>query len=112
MKLTEFYKEELGGTFTHDGDEYLLNPILRITDKFPIEHVPVSELEWIIDTVEDFEYADTNVPILVTPWEGKLVVIDGYHRLLKAVSTGLNALPAKMVPGAILDKYKLDRWKL
>lgn len=109
MRLVEFYQEEPGGTFTHDGDEYSLNPLLKATDDYDVEDIPVDDLKWIIDSEEDFEYADTDVPILVTPWEDKLVVIDGYHRLLKAVDQGLETLPGKMVPKQVLDKYKLDK---
>lgn len=109
MRLVEFYQEEPGGSFTHDGVEYDLNPLLRDTEDYPVKDIPVDDLKWIIDKEEEFEYADTDVPILVTPWKDKIAVIDGYHRLLKAVDKGLETLPAKMVPTKILNKYKLDK---
>lgn len=33
MKFFEFYQEEPGGSFTHDGIEYLLNPLFKFTQK-------------------------------------------------------------------------------
>lgn len=115
MRLVEFYQEEPGGSFTHDGEEYSLNPLLKVTDEYPVKDIPVSDLKWIIDgelTQDDIKRrddADTDVPILVTKWEDKIAVIDGYHRLLKAVEDGLEKLPAKMVSKQVLDKYKLDK---
>lgn len=108
MRLDEFYQEEPGGSFTHDGEEYYLNPLLRHTEEYPVQDIPVSELEWITkdQEPEEFEYADTEVPILVTPWEDKIVVIDGYHRLLKAIDRELEKLPAKVVPTSVLARFK------
>jgi hypothetical protein len=109
MKICEFYQEEPGGTFTHAGTEYLLNPLLKFTETFPVINIPVSKLDWVItDPTEESEYADTSVPILVTQWEGKLVVIDGYHRLLKAHKHNIKTIPAKIVSDRFL-RYFIDR---
>ncbi len=103
MKFLEFYQEEPGRYITHDGADYWLNPILRLADNAAVEEINVADLRWIItDPTEASAYADISKPILVTKWKGKLVVIDGYHRLLKSVKMGKNTIPAKMVDNRLL----------
>lgn len=111
MKLDEFYQEEPGGSFTHDGVKYLLNPLFKFTESLPVITIPTSRLSWIIDPeqIEEFKYADTSIPILVVPWKNKLVVIDGFHRLLKAVDENIPYLPAKMVPLHLLHYLRVDK---
>ena len=46
--------------------------------------------------------ADLEVPIHITQREGRSVIIDGIHRLLKAVISGQGSLPARVV--------KVDDW--
>lgn len=112
MKLLEFYQEEPGGTFTHDGREYLLNPLLKFTDKIPVKEVPVSELEWIIgcsaeNDGRDVDDRDISIPVLVANYNGKLAVIDGYHRLMKAIKLGKKTLPTKFVDDRLLSYFEI-----
>lgn len=107
MKFLEFYQEEPGGYFTHDNVDYWLNPLLKFTKDIPIEEINVGDLSWIItDPNEESEYADISAPILVTKWQGKLVVIDGYHRLLKSVKLRKKTISAKMVDDRLLSYFE------
>jgi hypothetical protein len=112
MKLLEFYQEEPGGSFTHNGREYLLNPLLKFTDKLPVKEIPISELEWVIDCPyeddgRDIDDRDISVPVLVADYNGKLAVIDGYHRLLKAIKIGKKTLPTKFVNDRFLTYFEI-----
>lgn len=115
MQLTEFYQEETGGTFTSDGKEYWLNPLLSVTRNFPIIDMPVSELEWIIEYHKedgrDFkgEDIDLSSPILIAKYEDKFAVIDGIHRLLKAVYLGRKTIPARYVDNRLLSYMEVDK---
>lgn len=111
--LNELYGEPDDGTFTHDGVDYNLNGILNATLGLPIEQVPVSELTWILKydhmTAEDdprIANADLTAPLLLIHWEGQLVVLDGIHRLAKAVREGVSTLPATMVNQELIDRYR------
>jgi hypothetical protein len=112
MRLREFrYSEEPGGTFTHDGKKYLLNPLLSVTRNFPINEFSVDSLKWILDLYDDgkdVDYADTSVPILIGRWGDKFVVLDGYHRLKKATQQGLEIIPGKFVDDELLSYFRID----
>lgn len=108
MLLIELYQEEKGGSFTHDGNEYDLNTVLKATDKQDVIQVPVSDLKWeaegeSIESAEEQRIKDADItkPILVTKWkdqdETKLVTVDGFHRLMKAIRDGVKHLPGRMV---------------
>lgn len=109
MKLTEFYREEAGGTFTHDGKEYWLNPLLSHTRNFPVIDVPVSILDWILEyhTEDGRDYKgddiDISVPILIAKYEDKFAVIDGIHRLMKSIYLGKKTIPARYVDDSLLS---------
>lgn len=113
MLLIELYQEEKGSNFTHDGKDYDLNKILKLVDKQDEIEVKVDDLEWEIeeelsaDDDERVKNADLNAPILVTKWEDKLVTVDGYHRLIKAVRDGVKELPAKEVSKEQLEKARI-----
>jgi hypothetical protein len=104
--IREYYREEPLGNFTHDGTDYYLNPILERSAALPVEQFLVRDLDWIIDDADDEDtndveritHADLSAPILVTHWRGRLVVLDGYHRLLKAKREGRAELPGKLIP--------------
>ena len=95
----------------------------------PIELMPVRELEWILDLplwwdaghpfrlrprdvlVEPernraqhvrTNEADLAIPVDVAWHQGRWVVVDGVHRLLKAISLGHTAVAAREVPAAAL----------
>lgn len=103
---------EKGGTFTYDKNEYNLETLLRDMHRAPVIEVAVSDLAWMLTESKDTSYdktrfknADLSAPILVTCWQDRLAVIDGWHRLQKAVYEGVALLPAKMVTEEMLNKH-------
>lgn len=112
----EPYREEPGGQFTHEGARYDLNCALAAADGKPIELIPVAALRWVLDHMpEDYfdgeaerarvERADLAAPILVAPTvdEGLPTVVDGIHRLRRALDTGVTHLPARRLTAAELS---------
>lgn len=108
------YREGPESTFTHDGKEYKLDTVFKYIKDVPIVQFPLDKLLWMLegDTVDpnygDAVYfqreadADLTAPIIVTPWQDAWVVVDGMHRLTKAVRQGLESLPAKVIHDVIL----------
>lgn len=111
MKLHEFYQEEKDSTFTHNGVEYDLNKVLRLTKDTPIIDVDVQDLMWILDhdtpDVQRVQRADISKPILVVNQDGEKVVVDGLHRLAKAKRKQVKQLPVKIVTSKILRQSKI-----
>ena len=109
MKLVELYQEEPGGTFTNDGKDYDLNKVLADVDDLPKVLFFVKDLEWVLkyDTPDPGRVgeANTSAPILVAYYEGdKFVVVDGLHRLAKAIEKKIRFLIGRLVPADILEK--------
>ena len=102
------YQEEDSSTFIHNNMEYDLNKLLLISNNIPIEKIKTSELSWILKhtTVDKkrVRKSDTSFPLLITfdKVENKWVVLDGAHRLTKAVSENKKYLPVKKVPSGKL----------
>lgn len=103
------YQEEAGGTVTHDGSKYDLNKLFKLTDKQPKAYFKVKDLEWIIkeDEQDRIDDADLSSPILVTEWKNKWVVLDGFHRLLKAVNEKVEELTGRVVSAEQLEQVKV-----
>jgi ParB-like chromosome segregation protein Spo0J len=50
---------------------------------------------------------DISVPILIARYNDKLVVIDGFHRLKKAIKLGKKELPAKYINDRLLSYFEI-----
>lgn len=104
MILSELYQEEPTGTFTHDGAEYNLNKLFKLVDADPIAYFKVADLAWILKEDKRTDDADLKTPILVTVWKHKWVVLDGAHRLQKALDQKVEQLPGKIVSHDMLKQ--------
>lgn len=114
--MANYYQEEEDSSFTHDGKRYNLNCVLRRVQEYPIERIPVQNLRWILAyTPSEFlqqpgaaarlARADLTAPILVAVSKeegGRFAVIDGLHRLMKAVKDRVKTLPARRVTASDL----------
>lgn len=111
-QIIELYSEPDRSTFTHDGSTYDLNGLLSYTLGMNRKMLPVASLKWILkwDRVGGARVrnADLTAPILVVDWKGKLVVVDGVHRLTKAVRSGVKELPSIFVSDSVLEKFRLS----
>lgn len=94
------YQEE-GSTFSHQGNLYDLNVLFEITHGRKAAMIPVSKLEWITKygtpdekRVDD---ADTSVAIIALLSNGVYYVLDGFHRLTKAIRQRKVSLPVIVV---------------
>lgn len=92
--------------------------------RLPVREVPVAGLSWLLDLpvwqaygrhfavsprevmaapdVLRHQYeramaADLAYPVHLCPWRGRTVVLDGFHRLLKAVIAGRESVPAMVL---------------
>lgn len=114
MKICEFYQEEPGSSFTHDGKDYLLNPLVKFADKIPIRELPVTDLKWILDVNPHDKYydqrvedADISIPLLVCKWNDRYVVLDGLHRLAKAVELNKKVISVKLIGDKLLSYFEI-----
>lgn len=96
----EPYQEE-ESYIQHEGKRYPLNPLFQKTHNQKTIQIPVSDLKWQLDhgtpDRERVKKANINTPLLILRWKNRWVVIDGFHRLAKAVSENALTLPAKEV---------------
>ena len=107
------YNEEMS-TFTHDNKLYDLKKLNDIVKENPVKKFKVSDLVWIFkwddpneDHPERISTARLSVPILVTHWKNKLVVIDGLHRLKKAENLKMTEIEGKLVTQDQLQMVEL-----
>lgn len=105
------YQEEPGGTFTNDDHNYDLNGMLEDVDALPTVLFFVRDLTWVLEYDEPnparVTDADLKAPILVTYYGDRLVVIDGLHRLAKAVDEQKKVIRGKFVPADILEQNEV-----
>ena len=103
------YQEEDDSTVTHNGKEYAVNDLLRRAAKLPEVDVPLMWVEWCASpdkTKTDRERtarADITAPILFTidPEYGH-VVLDGAHRVSRAIQLKRKTIPGKEIPSSWL----------
>jgi hypothetical protein len=81
-------------------------------DNLPIIQFNVNELAWILewDTPDPIRIrsADLSAPILVTTWQEKFVVLDGLHRLAKAVYQSEKYIYGKYIPNEVMPIFKIN----
>lgn len=111
----EEYSEGKDSTFTHQGVEYgidKLHEVLREAGVSPSTVFKVEDLKWILDhgvsSPERVDNADTDTPIIVSKESNTLYVIDGFHRLARAVKDNKEELKGYL----ITDKKLLDAAKV
>jgi len=88
-------------------------------DIFPVLRVPTISLQHNLDAIEkeDTESkqtrtvaADIKYPLIVTHRDdGSLHILDGTHRLRKALEEGISELPIRIVPRKNLEKFKVNK---
>ncbi len=104
--LESGYQEGPDSTATHDGKEYQLDTIFKLATYVPVVQFPLYELAWMLElgepTPERLLVADTSIPIIITPWQGKYAIVDGFHRTYKATKAGDTHIPAKIIHRTIL----------
>jgi len=111
IKTFEMY-HEYDSTFTHNNNEYDLNTIFDISENYLPVTLKVSDLEWILEFTDidndRLEKADYTIPILVSILDGRFVVIDGIHRLKKAINEEIIELQCKLLSDTDLNKSLIE----
>lgn len=106
------YQEGSGSTVTHDGKEYQLDVLFQLTHGREIEVINIDELLWVLTHIDldpdRVKRASLLYPILVynDPTYG-WTVLDGAHRLLKAVNTHRKTIQAIVVTDDDLKKARV-----
>lgn len=107
MKLSELYQEEPESTVSNNGKQYQLNTLFKRVENNEIINFKVDELKWILQYTETqperVKNADLSSPILVVKEAGLYIVIDGAHRLTKAVEDGVKQIPGILVAASQLN---------
>lgn len=100
------YSEGARSLICHNGIYYKLDRIFELSLDLPVTKMPLSNLQWLIDAntadPERLKNANINVPIIVTPQGGQYVIIDGYHRVVKALQDGEKFIQARIIFDDIL----------
>ena len=118
-KSNQVYQEGSDSTALHDGKLYQLDTLFKLTKDRKVTLIPIAKLTWVLkySTIDErrVKTADLNAPLLV--YHDKkygLTVIDGVHRLTKALRNHISSLPAYLLTDADLKsalfkvKYKLE----
>lgn len=107
------YREERGSTFESNGIRYDLNKIFELVEDEPVQQIDVSKLTWVLQYTDAdparVKQADLEAPILVTRYQGKELVVDGLHRLTKAVQEHRKILPYRRVSESVMHKARLEK---
>lgn len=116
MKIHDIidYQEEPTSSFYSNGKDYNLNKLFKIASKKKIYKIPVEKLKWILSTSAEVDndrvdQADLSAPILFTTIFDKesnqelYLVIDGFHRLTKAVNNNIEYIPGKFITSEELE---------
>lgn len=105
MKATK-YSEGRESTFTHFGKEYYVDDLIALTNNKSVGSLEISRLDWVFEystpNEERVDSADLSVPIIVTKdiVDGKTryIVLDGLHRLAKAIKLGKKTVHCYVIP--------------
>ena len=91
-------------TFT-DGTQLTLQEVLTLSEDLPIEILPIEEVT-MIRTVAHLDQlrvyaADPSHPILIVEDTDRRWILDGNHRLQKALNEGHQTMKVKILRGII-----------
>lgn len=116
MTAVKIYQEDHESTFSNNGKIHDLNYILAHTHKEPIVRIKVDKVKWQLEYMPDeltdedekrIAAADLSVPGLVIKYkhqgQNKILIVDGYHRLRKALREDVEELPYRYVPDNVME---------
>ena len=108
------YKEGNHSHLVHLGRQYRVDDLIELTKNKPVYNLPVEQLIWIFDYSTPDEArvlrADLKVPIIVIEEKlengAELVVLDGLHRVAKAVRLKKSTILARLITPTELKTLK------
>lgn len=96
------YKEGPESTYTHNGKTATVDSLIAAAKNVPTVSVPIPEMEWALEDAkinpDRLKAADLKHPLIATMHAGRVTVLDGTHRLAKAVNEGRSELGVKLIP--------------
>lgn len=105
------YSEGPMSLVTHNGILYKLDYMFELSADLPVTLIPLDDLRWQVQNLQADEArvnkTDIKVPIIVTPQNGQYIILDGTHRVLKALKAGEKSVPARVVFADILGMTRL-----
>jgi len=97
MSYTEFQSY-----FHHQGFQYDLNPIFKVAEKLPIQQLPLTAVNWVLehDTPDPkrMEQADISIPLIVLQEAERYVLVDGLNRLAMLNNAGVKQVQCVVMP--------------
>lgn len=105
MNSTVYQEHE--STFESDGTMYDLNRIFRQTHGDTVHTIDLDKLVWVLKFVKGYDpervqRSDVDVPILVAKVDGRMLVVDGLHRLIKARNSGATTMRCIYVSDSVM----------
>ena len=105
LEKLALYSEE-NSSFTHDGVEYDINRAFHTARSKESETFKMSDLVWVLrhttpdmSRVKRVDRLDPRFPILISKdRRGRLTVVDGLHRLVRAKQRGEKTIEGKFIP--------------
>ena len=111
--FNERFYTEYKSYFTHNNQLYNLNKLIRLSNDNTIYKVNVNKLKWILKYSNIYRKrvlsANINFPILVTKIGKKYYILDGAHRLKKALNNDIKYIKVKFISKEILDMCKINK---
>ena len=105
-----------GVEFDDDNYRFKIKDLIKHSEEYPIVQIDPQSLSDNLEgrEGEDFESqqrrtknADTNYPIILTHRDdGDLHVLDGTHRLQKAIENNHDSISARIIPRGEMKRYK------
>lgn len=112
---SESYREGLDSTVTSNGKKYQLDILFEKAHRLPTENMEVGKLSWVLDYASDVDHnriqrSDVSVPLLVTfdDSSNRWIVLDGFHRLNKAINEKQSAVPVKIISAELLAQASIS----
>lgn len=115
--LAEIFGEPEDSNFTHEDHTYDLNGLLSATVGNETVQMPTAKLRWIMrydpmmkEDEPRIQSADLSAPLLIikdAQANDQWVVLDGIHRLAKAIREHVADLPCIIVSNELLERYKI-----
>jgi hypothetical protein len=101
-------------TFTHAGKLYNLVKARHLIRHDKSFLLPIDSLLWILqydspESEERISKAKHRYPLIVSKWNGRWVVVDGLHRLVKYQRKGIRVIPVKELTADMLRKCLIPR---
>lgn len=111
LSEAEQYTEKQDSTFQNGKDVYRLNKLFKLSDEIKSVSMPISRLAWILEysTIysDRLKSADIAIPLLVWKSEGEWIVVDGIHRLTKAIALSKDEILVKVLDDSIMEQAKI-----